>query len=115
MDGIIDCIAIYTEDLDKINLLLEFLNSLDENLKFPVEIGGKSLFLLYLKITINEKKLVISVYSKPADSLDGASCHPAKNINGISTRVAKRLKQICSNENDFFRTIEKISSLLSRE
>ena len=36
---------------------------------------------LYLKITINDKKLVISVYSKPADShlyLDVASCHPTK-------------------------------------
>ena len=91
MDGTDDCITIYTGDLDKINLLLEFLNSLDENLKFIVEIGGKSL-LLYLKITINDKKLVISVYSKPADShlyLDVASCHPAKSINGISTGVAK--------------------------
>ena len=31
----------WTEDRDKIDLLLEFLNSLDENLKFTVEIGGK--------------------------------------------------------------------------
>ena len=47
---------------------------------------------LYLKITINDKKLVISVYSKPADShlyLDGPSCHPTKSICGISTGVAK--------------------------
>ena len=60
--------------------------------------------LLYLKITINDKKLVISVYSKPVDIilyLDVASCHPTKNINRISTGVAKRLKQIRSNDNNF--------------
>ena len=59
---------------------------------------------LYLKITINDKKLVISVYSQPTDShlyLDVASCHPTKSISGISTGVAKRLKQIRSNDNDF--------------
>ena len=92
MDGIDDCITKYARDLDKISLLLEFLNSLDENLKFTVKMGGKSLCFLYLKITINDKKLVISVYSKPAYShlyLDGASCHPTKSINEILTGVAK--------------------------
>ena len=51
---------------------------------------------LYLNITINDKKLVTSVYSKPANShhyLDGASCHPTKSINGISTRVTSNLNK----------------------
>ena len=34
-----------------------FLNSLDENFEFTVEEGGKSLCFLYLKITIEDKKL----------------------------------------------------------
>ena len=46
--------AIYTVDLDKVNLLIEFLNSVDKNLKFTVEIGGRSLCFLYLKITIDD-------------------------------------------------------------
>ena len=37
-----ECITIWTKDVDKINLLFELLNSLDENLKFTVEICGKS-------------------------------------------------------------------------
>ena len=36
-----DCITIWTGHEDKVNLLPEFLNSLNENLKFTVEIGGK--------------------------------------------------------------------------
>ena len=81
-----DCITIWTGDVDKIDLLLEFLNFLDENLKCTVEIGGKSLCFLDLKITIDDKKLLTSVYIKPTDShfyLDGTLCHPTKSIDGI--------------------------------
>ena len=86
----------------KANLLLEFLNSLDESLKFTVEIGGKPICFLDLEITIDAKKLVTSVYRKPNDShryLDGTLCHPTKSIDGISTGVARQLKQTCSNDN----------------
>ena len=69
-----------------------------------MEIGGKSLCFLDLKITIDDKKRLTSVYSKPTCShlyLDGTSYHPTKSIDAMSTGVAKRLKQICSNESDF--------------
>ena len=56
LDGIDDYVTIYTGDLDKVNLLLDFINSLDKNLKFTGEIGGKSLCFLDLKITIDDKK-----------------------------------------------------------
>ena len=51
-----DCITIWTGDVDKIDLSLEFLNSLHENLKFTVEIGSKLLFFLDLKTTVDDKK-----------------------------------------------------------
>ena len=101
-----DYVTIQTGDLDKIDLLLEFLNSLDENVKCTVEICDKSLCFLDLKITINDKKILTSVYSKPTDSdlyLDDTLRHPTKSIDAISTGVAKQLKQICSNDSDFFK------------
>ena len=52
-----DCITIWTEDGDKIELLREFLKSLDKNITFTVEIGGKSLSFLNLKITTDEKNI----------------------------------------------------------
>ena len=107
-----NCITVWTGDVDKIDLLLEFLNSLDENLKFTVEIGGKSLCFLDLKITIDDKKLLTSAYSKPTNSylyLDGTSCHPARSIDAISTGVAKRVKRICSNDSDFLEQSKKYS------
>ena len=51
--------------------------------------------LFKLKITVDDEKLLTSVYSKPTNShlyLDGTSCHPTKSIDAISTGVAKRLK-----------------------
>ena len=90
-----DCITIWTRDVDKVNLLLEFLNPLDENLKFTVEIGKSSCFL-DLKIIIDEKNLVTSFYIKPTDShlyLYGTSSHPTKSIDGISTGIPKRLSK----------------------
>ena len=68
--------------------------------------------LLYLKITINDKKLLISVYSKPDDShlyLDDASFHPAKSINGILTGAAKQLKQTRSNDIDFLEQVPRVT------
>ena len=59
---------------------------------------------LDLKITIDDKKLLTTVYRKPTDShlyLEGTSCHLAKRIDGISPGEAKRLKRICSNDSDF--------------
>ena len=55
-----------------------FINSLDEHLKFTVEIGGLRIAFLDLLIRILNGKLVTTVYSRPADShlyLQADSCH----------------------------------------
>ena len=96
--------TIWTRDVDKTNSLIEFLKSLDKNLQFTVEIGGKLLYFLDFKIIIDDKKFLTSVYSKPTDSclyLDGTSCHATKSIDAISTGLAKRLKRIYSNDSNF--------------
>ena len=96
--------TIWTRDVDKTNLLIEFLKFLDKNLQFTVEIVGKLLYFLDLKIIIDDKKFLTSVYSKPTDSclyLDGTSCHATKSIDAISTGLAKRLKRIYSNDSNF--------------
>ena len=70
-----DCRTIRTGDVDRIDLLLEVLNSFDENLKFTVEIFLVNHYVLLIwKLLLLTKKLLASVYSKPTDSylhLDG--------------------------------------------
>ena len=80
-----------------------------------MKIGGKPLCFLDLKIAIDDKKCLSSVYSKPTDShryKDGTSCHPTKNFDTISTGVAKWFKLIFSNGSDFLEQSKKILSLL---
>ena len=111
-----DCITIWAGNIDKIDLLLEFLNFWDENFKLTLEICGKSLYFLDLKINVDDEKLLTSVYSKPTNShlyLDGTSCHPTKSIDTISTGVAKRLKWICPNNKDFLEQSKKNSVYLA--
>ena len=90
--------TIWTRDVDKTNLLIEFLKFLDKNLQFTVEIVGKLLYFLDFKIIIDDKTFLTS------DSclyLDGTSCHATKSIDAISTGLAKRLKGIYSNDSNF--------------
>ena len=45
-----------------------FVNSIDPNLQFTIEVGGNELSFLYLKLTIEDNENNITVYSKPPDS-----------------------------------------------
>ena len=51
-----DCLALWTGPLEKLELFL-FLNSLDSNLQFTIEIGGKELCFLDLKLTLTDNKI----------------------------------------------------------
>ncbi|XP_028410255.1 uncharacterized protein LOC114532856 [Dendronephthya gigantea] len=75
-----------------------------------MEIGGRSLHFLDLFITIVNRKLVTSIYSKPTDAhlyLSAQSSHPKSQIRGIAKGVALRLRRICSEDSDFL-AISKI-------
>ena len=63
-----DCLALWTGSLEKLELFLMFLNSLDSNLQFTIEIGGNELCFLDLKLTLTDNKIQTTVYSKPTDS-----------------------------------------------
>ena len=54
------------------------LNTLDEKLKFTMEIRGNRICLLDLKISFLTNRLELTVYSKPTDSHlypEGSFCH----------------------------------------
>ena len=85
----------------RLNSFHQFLNSLDEELKFTMEIAKGFLCFLELRISIVDYKLVTTVYSKPTDShlyLQSNSCHNPKAINVIQKGVALRIRRICSSE-----------------
>ena len=81
-----------------------FLNSVDSNLQFAVEVGGIELCILDLKLALKDNKIHTTVYSKPTDShlyLQADSCHHLPSILGIQKGVALRLRRICSTDEEF--------------
>ena len=81
-----------------------FLNSIDSNLKFTIEVGVNELCFLDLKLTLKDNKIYTTVYSKPTDShlhLQADSCHHLPSILGIQKGVALRLRRICSTNEEF--------------
>ena len=81
-----DCLALWTGPLQKLELFLMFLNSIDSNLQFTIEVGGNELCFLDLKLTLKDNKIYTTVYSKPTYShlyLQADSCHHLPSILGI--------------------------------
>ena len=99
-----DCLCLWCGSIEKLNEFHTFLNSINSDLKFTMEIGGNSICFLDLKITLINNKLHTTVYSKPTDShlyLHSTSCHSKATIKGIPKGVALRLRRICSNDIEY--------------
>ena len=99
-----DFLELWTGSLEKLELFLMFLNSLDSNLHFTLEIGGSDLCFLDLKLTLTDNKIETTVYSKPTDShlyLQADFCHHLPSILGIQKGVALILRRICSTGEEY--------------
>lgn len=110
-----DCFILWNGEPDRLNDFLEFMNSLDEKLKFTLEVGGNVLAFLDLKISIENGRLETTVYSKPTDShlyLHASSCHNKSSIVGIQKGVALRLRRICSRDEEYERKSKEYSKYL---
>ena len=94
-----DCLILWLGPQSRLNQFHDFVNTIDENLKFTMEIGGDSINFLDVKISIVDNVIHTTVYSKPTDShlyLQAESCHQLSTICGIQKGVALRLRKICS-------------------
>ena len=99
-----DCLVIWVGSIERLHEFHNFINTLDETLKFTIEIGGILINVLDLRIGLFDGRLVTSVYSKPTDShlyLQAESCHQEASIKGIQKGVALRLRRICSSLDEF--------------
>ena len=111
-----DCLSLWIGSIDALNDFHDFLNSLNSNLKFTMEVGNETLCFLDLKISIRNNKLETSVYSKPTDShlyLHAKSCHQKASINGIQKGVAIRLRKICSTDAEYQEKSAEYTSYLT--
>ena len=82
----------------------QFLNYLDKDLKFAMEIAKCYLCFLDLKISIVDYKLATTVNSKPKDNhlyLQSNSCHNPKGIDGIQKGATLQIRRNYSSEQDY--------------
>ena len=99
-----DCLALWTGPLEKLDLVLMFLNSIDSNLQFTMEVHGYEFCFLHLKLTLKHNKTKTTVYSKPTDGqlyLQANSCQHLPSILRIQKGFALRLSRICSAEEEY--------------
>ena len=99
-----DYLALWTSPLEKLELFLMFLNSIDSNLQFTIEVARNELCFLDLKLTLKDYEIHTTVYSKPTDNhlyLKGDSCHHLPSILERQKGVASKLRRICSTDEEF--------------
>lgn len=85
--------------VQRLNAFFDILASFDSYLQFSMDIGGNALHFLDLHITISNKRLEMSVYSKPSDAhlyLNAGTSLPAQ-ISGIPKGMTLRLRMIWFN------------------
>ena len=98
-----DCLVIWDDRDDKLQELYSFINRLNPDFKFTMEIGNHSICFFDLRISIAENKLTTTVYSKPTVPHlyhHADSCHKKLSIKGIQ-KIALRLRRIYSSNNDY--------------
>ena len=96
--------SLWKGSMEMLESFYNFLNSLNPDLKFTVEVGGKSICFLDLRISIINGQLETTVYSKPTDShlyLHAKSCHKPSPTRDIQKGVALHLRRICSTDNEY--------------
>ena len=112
-----DCFVIWSGSKERLNRFNQFLNSLDEVLKFTMEIAKGSLGSL-LKISIVDYELATIVYNKTTDShlyLQSNSCHNPKAIARIQKCLALRITRIWSSEQNYLeKSKEHLAHLAAR-
>ena len=113
-----DCLSLWCGNEERLNEFFTFMNSINKDLQFTMEIGGKSLCFLDLQITLKNNHLTTTVYSKPTNShlyLHANSCHNQSSINGIPKGVALRLRRICSSDEEYQnKSVEYSTYLMKR-
>ncbi|XP_057302660.1 uncharacterized protein LOC130636829 [Hydractinia symbiolongicarpus] len=112
-----DCLSLWCGSNDKLQEFFVFMNSINQDLKFTMEIGGDKLCFLDLQMSLKDNKISTTVYSKPTDThlyLHATSCHNKSSIRGIPKGIALRLRRICSNNTDYNEKSNKYCGYLTK-
>ena len=92
----------WLENFD-IKKFYDLINSLDEDLKFIFENPSRTLNFLDIQLKIVNNTLVFEIHDKSTNSfnyLTYSSCHPIHAMNNIALSLAKRIRNIVTDNRE---------------
>ena len=116
-----DIFFVWTHGEKELKKFMDFMNNYGEkngmrtDLKFTFE-SGKSVPFLDTMVSINGESLKTTLYSKETDAhlyLRKSSCHPPSCTKGVVKGELLRVRRICTLEDDFKKSAQKIMGYFS--
>ena len=112
-----DIIAATSLPLNQIEEFINYVNNFHPALKFTHTISEETVSFLDIKLTITENKITSSVHYKETDAhsyFDYNSSHPPKCKDSIPYSQFRRLRRLCSSQEDFETKTKEMSTFFAR-
>ena len=96
---------------------INYTNSFHPALQFTLSITEESLPFLDILLSISNNRISTSIFYKPTDAhclLNYESSHPKKCKDSIPYSQLRRLRRICSNDDDFHLKADEMSSFFKQ-
>jgi hypothetical protein len=112
-----DVLCCWTGTTRQLEHFFTFINSINNNIKFTMELGNKSINYLDLNIQLIEGKHVFDIYRKPTSTdviIPADSCHPVQQKTAAFHSLINRLIKIPLNEHNYnkeWKTIQHIAKV----
>ena len=113
IDDIIGATSLPLTDLQK---FIDYTNNFHPALQFTYTITEASIPFLDILLTISDNQISTSIYYKPTDAhcfLDYNSSHPKKCKDSIPYSQLRRLRRICSKDDDFKIKADEMTSFFN--
>ena len=114
IDDIVGATSLPLADLQR---FINYTNSFHPALQFTHSITEESLPFLDILLSISNNRISTSIFYKPTDAhclLNYESSHPKKCKDSIPYSQLRRLRRICSNDDDFHLKAEEMSSFFKQ-
>ena len=108
-----DVFGVSSDSEEELKSFIDFVSSYHPAIKYTFTITNEKLSFLDIECSIYDGQISTSVFYKPTDAhcyLNYDSCHPKSCKDAIPKSQFLRIRRICSDEQDFKRQCEKMTT-----
>ena len=109
-----DVFMIWTEGLDHLKIIVDYLNNIYPTIKFTSNHSLTNVPFLDVMVSLHNGTIETDLYTKPTDKhhLLSSSCHPQHTKKAIPFSLALRLRRICSTDAKFALRLNELRTYL---